>query len=144
MGCVRRTSASGPANSPPYPEGRLARPPGRDHFVVTVAVELRVEVESPVGETVVPLEVEPDELVILPLASTLDDLWLLVSVEDAGAGTTGAVVDCVDVELEDEVCAKAAPVIREAATVAASSVLIMSNSPGRNQVRAGIARCPSG
>ena len=35
----------------------------------------------------VPLEVEPDELVMVPLASTLDDLWLLVSVEIVGDGT---------------------------------------------------------
>jgi len=76
----------------------------------------------------VPLEVEPDELVMVPLASTLDDLWLLVSVEIVGDGTIGAVVWVVD-ELEDELCAKAAPVIRVSAIVAANRVLIIKNPP---------------
>ena len=108
---------------------------------MVVAVEFRVDVVSPAGETVVPLEVDPDELVWTPLAS--DVRWLLVSVETDDGGTTGVVVDCVVVELDDEFCAKAAPVIKEATIVAASKVLIMLNAP-RELSRAGIARWPTG
>lgn len=77
-----------------------------------------------------PLEVDPDELLLTPLTS--DDFWLLVSVETDDGGTTG-VVDWVDVELEDELCAKAPPVIRDATIVAASRVLIISNAPRETQ-----------
>jgi hypothetical protein len=105
--------------------------------VVVVAVELCVDVVSPDGDTLVPVEVEPDDLVMLPLASTLDDLWLLVSGEIVGDGTTGAVVDWVVDELDDVVCAIAAPVIRVTAIVAANRVLIMGNAPWGIQVRAG-------
>jgi hypothetical protein len=99
--------------------------------------EFRVDVVSPAGETVVPLEVDPDELVSAPL--TLVDFWLLVSVEVDDGRTTGGVVDWVVVELEDELCAKAVPVIKEATIVAASRVLIISNAP-KKLSRAGIAR----
>jgi len=74
---------------------------------------------------------------------TSDDLWLLVCVEDDDGGMTGAVVDWVDVELDDEFCAKAPPVISEATIVAANRVLIISNTP-RERSWAGIARCPAG
>src|SRR5271170_317402 len=80
----------------------------RDQFLVVVSVDLCVVVVSPSGETVVPLEVEPDVLVVTPL--TLVVFWLLVSVETTGAGMMGVVV-CVVVVLEDEDCAKALPVI---------------------------------
>jgi hypothetical protein len=70
--------------------------------LVVVSVDLRVVTVSPSGETVVPLEVEPDVLVVTPL--TLVVLWLLVSVETTGAGMTGVVV-CVVVVLEEEDCA---------------------------------------
>jgi hypothetical protein len=113
----------------------------RDQRVVVVADESRVDVVPPDGETVVPLDEDPDELVWTPLTS--DDLWLLVWVETDDGGTTGVVVDSVVVELEDELCANAAPVIKEATIVAANRVLIMSSTPGELS-RAGIARCPHG
>ena len=100
-----------------------------------------MDVVPPDGETVVPLDEDPDELVWTPLTS--DDLWLLVWVETDDGGTTGVVVDSVVVELEDELCANAAPVIKEATIVAANRVLIMSSTPGELS-RAGIARCPHG
>ena len=87
-----------------------------------------------------PLEVDPDELVRTPLTS--DDFWLLVSVETDDGGTAG-VVDWVVDELEDELCAKAPPAIKDATIVAANRVLIISNAP-REFSRAGIARCPPG
>jgi hypothetical protein len=84
---------------------------------------------------VVPLDVDPDELVWIPLE--LDVFWLLVSVE-VDDGTAG-VADWVVVELEDELCANAAPVIKDAATVAANRVLIIFNTPMALS-RTGIAR----
>lgn len=94
----------------------------RDQFLVLVSVDLRVVVVSPKGETVVPLEVDPDVLVVTPLPVVV--FWLLLSVETTGAGMTGFVV-CVVVVLEDEDCAKAAPVISVTAIVAASRVFII-------------------
>jgi hypothetical protein len=88
---------------------------------------------------VVPLEVEPDVLVVTPL--TLVVLWLLVSVETTGAGMTGVVV-CVVVVLEEEDCANAPPVTSVTAIAAASKVLIISNAPG-TQARTEIARLGS-
>jgi hypothetical protein len=84
---------------------------------------------------VVPLVVDPDELDWIPLE--LDDFWLLVSVE-VDDGTAG-VTDWVVVELEDELCANAAPVIMDATIVAANRVLIICNTP-RALSRTGIAR----
>jgi hypothetical protein len=112
----------------PRPDYRLARKLSRDYFVVVVEVEFRLDVVSPIGDTLVPLVLDLDESVELPLASMLDDLWLLVSVEIVGDGTIG-VVDWVVEELEDDICAKAVPVIREATIVAARRVFIMSNAP---------------
>jgi hypothetical protein len=97
--------------------------------VVVVEVELCVDVVSPPDDMLEPVVLEPDELVTVPCESTLDDLWLVVSVETVGDGITGVVTDWVVDELEDELCAKAAPVIREAIIVAASRLLIMSNAP---------------
>lgn len=102
-----------------------------------VSVDFRVAVVSPIGETVVPLEVDPVVLVTTPL--TLVVFWLLVSTDATGAGMTGVVVVCVVVVLEEEDCAKAPPVISVTAIVAASKDLIILNSPG-DEVRAGIAR----
>jgi hypothetical protein len=102
---------------------------------VVVSVDFFVDVESPIGDTVVPLEVDPDVLVVTPCAVEL--FWLLVSTETDGATTAGAVV--VVVELEDDVSARATPLIRETAIMAARNVLIMSYAPG-NRVRTGIAR----
>jgi len=93
-----------------------------------VVAEFRVDVVSPIGETV-SFEAVPDDLVTTP--STLVVFWLLLSEETDGDGATGTVVDWVVVELEDELCAKAAPVIRERATVAANRFLIILNSPGK-------------
>ncbi len=104
---------------------------------MVVSVDFFVEVESPIGDTVVPLEVDPVVLVETPLALVV--FWLLVSTETDGATTTGAVVDKVVDELEDDVSARATPLIMETASVAARKVLIMSYSP-ENLVRAGIAR----
>ena len=87
-----------------------------------VSVDFRVVVVSPIGDTVVPLEVDdPLELVTTPL--TLEVRSLLVSDEVIGIGTTGVVVVWVVVELEDEDCAKSAPVIKVTAIVAAIKAL---------------------
>jgi hypothetical protein len=96
--------------------------------VVVVWVEFFVAVVSPVGETVVPLLVDPVVLVTTPL--TLVVFSLLVETVATGAGMTGVVDVCVVVVLEEEDCAKAPPAIKVAAIVAASKDLIMSNSPG--------------
>jgi hypothetical protein len=96
----------------------------RDQRTVVVSVDFFVEVVSPVGETVVPLEVDACELVTTPL--TVVVFWLLVSTDATGAGITGVVVVCVVVELEEEDdCANAPPVNKVTATVAASKVLII-------------------
>lgn len=91
--------------------------------------DLWVAVVSPIGDTVVPLESDLFVPVTTPLTS--DVRWLLVETEEFdGIGATGVVVDCVDVELDDELCARAAPLISVTAIVAASRVLIISYSPG--------------
>jgi hypothetical protein len=128
FGDTHRSSQMDPAKvlAPRHGNGAASVSP-RDQFLVVVSVDLRVVVVSPNGETVVPLEVEPDVLVVTPL--TVVVLWLLVSVETTGAGMTGFVV-CVVVVLEEEDCAKAPPVISVTAIAAASKVLIISNSPG--------------
>ena len=107
--------------------------------MVVVSVDFRVAVVSPIGETVVPLEVDPVVLVTTPL--TLVVFSLLVSVETTGAGITGVVVDCVVVvlELEEEDCAKAPPVMSVTAIIATNADLIMSNSSGESG-GSGIAR----
>jgi hypothetical protein len=95
-----------------------------DQRVVVVCVELCVAVVSPIGETVVPLEVDV-EPVTTPLTVVVFSLWLST---DAGGGVAGVVVVCV-VELEEEDCAKAPPVIRATAIDAASTCLIMLMFP---------------
>ena len=106
----------------------------RDQRMVVVCVELCVAVVSPVGETVVPLEVDV-EPVTTPLTLVVFSLWLST---DAGGGVAGVVVVCV-VVLEEEDCAKAPPVIRATAIVAASTCFDHLNV-SRDKVRAGIAR----
>jgi hypothetical protein len=98
----------------------LKRP--RDHLVVVVSVDFRVVVVSPIGDTTVPVEEDPLDLVTTPL--TLEVRSLVVSVDVTGIGATGVVVVWVVVELVDEDCARTAPVIKVTATVAASNVLI--------------------
>jgi hypothetical protein len=93
---------------------------------MVVSVDFRVAVVSPIGETAVPLEVDPVVLVTTPL--TVVVFWLLVSVATTGAGMTGVVVDCVVVVLEEEDCAKAPPVMSVTASVAANKDLIMLNN----------------
>jgi hypothetical protein len=102
-----------------------------------VSVDFRVAVVSPIGVTVVPLEVDPVVFVTTPLTEVV--FWLLVSVATTGAGMTGVVVDCVVVELEEEDCANAPPVMSVTASVAANKDLIMSNNSW-GLMRAGIAR----
>jgi hypothetical protein len=92
-----------------------------DQRTVVVSVDLFVAVVSPIGETVVPLEVDPVVVVTTPL--TLLVFWLLVSVETTGDGMTGVVV--VVVVLEDEDCAKAPPDNSVTASVAARRDLII-------------------
>lgn len=83
----------------------------------------------------VPLELDLFDSVTTPF--TVDVRSLLVETEEsAGIGATGVVVVCVVVELEDELCARATPVISVTAIVAASTVLIMLGSPG-NWARTG-------
>jgi len=93
---------------------------------VVVSVDFFVDVVSPIGDTVVPLEVDPVVVVETPLELVV--FWLLVSTATDGITAVGVVVDVV-VELEDELCAKAAPVIKVTAIVATSMDLIMSVSP---------------
>src|SRR3954453_13314396 len=106
---------------------------------VVVSLDLRVAVVSPTGDTTVPLELGLLVSVTTPL--TVDVFWLLVETDEfVGIGTTGVVVVCVVVELEDVFCARATPLISVTAIVAASKVLIMSVSPGGSDA-GGIARC---
>jgi len=91
-----------------------------DQRVVVVSLDFFVATVSPIGETLVPLEVDPNE-VTTPF--TVVVFWLLVSVLSTGAGMTG--FDVVVVVLEEVDCAKATPVIRQTAIVAAAKVLSM-------------------
>jgi hypothetical protein len=91
-------------------------------LVVVVSVDFLVVVVSPIGDTVVPLEVDPLEFVTTPL--TLEVRSWLVSVDVTGIGATGVVVVWVVVELEED-CARAAPVIKVTAIAAASKALII-------------------
>jgi hypothetical protein len=52
--------------SMPHQDYRLARPISRDYFVVVVEVEFRVDVESPIGDTLVPLVEDLEESFVLP------------------------------------------------------------------------------
>ena len=94
---------------------------------MVVSVDFRVDVVSPDGETVVPLEVDPVVLVTTPF--TLVVFWLLVSMATVGAAGIGVDVVCVVVVLEDEDCAKEPPVISAMVIAAASKDLIMSSAP---------------
>ena len=106
--------------------------------MVVVSVDFRVAVVSPVGAMVVPLEVDPLLLTVTPF--TLVVFSLLVWVETTGGGMTGVVVvDCVVVELDEELCAKAPPVMSVTANVAANNDLIISNI-SRRWGGSGIAR----
>jgi hypothetical protein len=100
--------------------------------VVVVWVEC-VAVVSPVGATVVPLDVDA-VLVTTPLTVVVFSLCVST---DEGDGATGVVV-CMVVVLDEEDCAKALPVIRATAIVGTSKCLIMLRF-SRDQVRAGIA-----
>lgn len=56
---------------------------------------------------------------------------MLVEIEElVGIGTTGVVVDCVVVELDDELCAKAEPHDSATHIVAANKTLIILITPG--------------
>ena len=90
---------------------------------MVVSVDLRVVV-SPDGETAVPLVVVW-LLSVIPLVVSV--VWLLF--ELLPPYTEEGVVDWVDVVLEDEVCARATPVIIARAVVTARKDLIMSCSP---------------
>jgi len=99
-----------------------------DQRTVVVSLDLRVAVVSPVGDTVVPLELERLLSVTTPLTVVEFEVELDTEESD-GIGTTGVVVDVV-VVLDDELWAKAAPVINVTASVAASRVLTMLEAPG--------------
>jgi hypothetical protein len=92
-------------------------------------------VTSPLGVTVVPLEWVVS--VTTPLSLVVVVRRLLSTEPDRGRA--GAVVDWVVVEVEDDDCAKAPPVINVRTVVAASKDLITLLPPD-NLVRAGIAR----
>jgi hypothetical protein len=97
--------------------------------VVVDSDDLCVAVVSPNGETVVPLDEERLLSVESPLL--LDECWLLVETEEFdGIGATGVVVDWVVEELDDELCARATPVISVTAIVTARKVLIIVWTPG--------------
>jgi hypothetical protein len=91
--------------------------------VVVVSVDLRVVV-SPYGETVVP-PVEVWVVSVTPLVVSV--VWLLLELPPPY--TEAGAVDWVDVVLEDEVCARATPVIIARAVVATRKYLIMSCPP---------------
>jgi hypothetical protein len=91
--------------------------------VVVVSVDLRVVV-SPYGETVVP-PVEVWVVSVTPLVVSV--VWLLLELPPPY--TEAGAVDWVDVVLEDEVCARATPVIIARAVVATRKDLIMSCPP---------------
>jgi hypothetical protein len=91
--------------------------------VVVVSVDFRVVV-SPYGETVVALVVVW-VLSVTPLLVLV--VWLLLELPPPYTGA--GVVDWVDVVLEDEVCARATPVIIARAVVTARKYLIMSCIP---------------
>ncbi len=93
----------------------------RDQRMIVVSLDFFVTANSPAGETVVPLDVADELLVMTPF--TLLVFSLLVCVETIGAGATGVIVVTVVLEVED--CANAPPVIRVTAIVAASKVLII-------------------
>jgi hypothetical protein len=95
----------------------------RGYWVVVVSVDFRVVV-SPDGETVVPLVVVW-VLSVIPLPVSV--VWLLL--ELLPPYTKAGVVDWVDVVLEDEVCARATPVIIARAVVTTRKDLNMSRSP---------------
>jgi hypothetical protein len=122
----------------PRRKDRAASIAAFDQRTVVVSDDLRVAVVSPVGDTVVPLELDLFESVTTPL--TEDECCVLLEDEESdGIGAIGVVVDCVVVELEDELCAKAVPAISVTAIVAASKVLIILGSP-RKLGASGIAR----
>jgi hypothetical protein len=56
--------------------------------------------------------------------------WLDVSMVAADDGAGIGCVVCVDVVVEDEICACAEPIVIVIAAAAASQVLIMGKSPG--------------
>jgi hypothetical protein len=94
---------------------------------VVDSLDFRVVARLPFGVTVVPAE---EDLVLstsTPLLSTVCLLEVVLLPPSIGAGA--AVVDWVDVVLEDDVCASATPVIKASAVVAASQVLIMCQAP---------------
>lgn len=93
----------------------------RDQRMIVVSLDFFVTANSPAGETVVPLDVADELLVMTPF--TLLVFSLLDCVETIGAGATGVIVVTVVLEVED--CANAPPVIRVTAIVAASKVLII-------------------
>lgn len=74
----------------------------------------------------------------VPLLSV--DCCVLLELEPPISGAGGAVVDCVDVVLEDEVCATATPVIIARAAAAANQYLIMLCTP-KNCLQAEIVCC---
>jgi hypothetical protein len=91
--------------------------------VVVVSEDFRVVV-SPYGETVVP-PVEVWVVSVTPLVVSV--VWLLLELPPPY--TEAGAVDWVDVVLEDEVCARATPVIIARAVVATRKYLIMSCPP---------------
>jgi len=105
--------------------------------VVVDSVDFRVVV-SPDGETVV-LLVVLWVLSVIPLLVSVVRLLLELLPPYTGAG--GVIVDWVDVVVEDEVCARATPVIIAMAVVATRKDLIMSCSPW-NRLQTEIACCP--
>ena len=75
-----------------------------DQRVVVVSLDFFVATVSPIGETLVPLEVDPNE-VTTPF--TVVVFWLLVSVLSTGAGMTG--FDVVVVVLEEVIARRQRP-----------------------------------
>ena len=76
------------------------------------------------------MPVDDEWLLSLETPLLFDECWLLLETEEVdGIGATGVVVDRVVEELDEELCAKAAPVISVTAIVAARKVLIMMCTP---------------
>jgi hypothetical protein len=76
----------------PRHQDRAASTMAGGQRTVVVSLDFRVAVESPIGDTVVPLEL--DRLVSVCTPSTFDVRWLLLVTDVSdGIGATAVVVD---------------------------------------------------
>jgi hypothetical protein len=90
---------------------------------VVVWVDFFVVARSPLDVIPMPFDDVCVLSTVTPLLLVL--CWLLLELEPPYTGAGAAVVDCVDVVLNEEVCATATPVIIARAAAAARYDLIM-------------------